>query len=89
MGLHESIFYFWYILLHYKTTCVPGKDNNNIRWYSWITKMALNRNTEEKEEEERNILSAIHSLKFNFLVFHYAHPMKMLLIKYSLLCSMT
>jgi hypothetical protein len=59
---------------------MPGKDiNNNRRWYSRITKMALNRNVEENEEE-RDILSAIPSLKFNFLVFHYAHPLKMLLI---------
>jgi len=69
---------------------MPGKDiNNNRRWYSRITKMAVNRNIEEKEEEERGILSAIHSLKFNLLVFHYALPMKMLPIKYSLLHSVT
>ena len=67
---------------------MPGKYiNNNRRSYSRINKMALNRNTEEKEEEEGDILSAIHSLKFNFLVFHYAHPLKMLLLKYSLLRS--
>jgi hypothetical protein len=69
---------------------MPGKDiKNNIRWYSRITKMGLNMNIEEKEEEERNILSALHSLKFNFLVLHNVHPLKMLLIKYSLLCSIT
>jgi len=69
---------------------MPEKDiNNNRRWYSRITKMALNRNIEEKDEEEGDILSALHSLKFNFLVFHYAHPPKMLLIKYSLLHSIT
>jgi hypothetical protein len=51
---------------------MPGKDvNNNRRWYSRITKMALNRNIEEKDEEKRDILSALHSFKFNFLAFHY------------------
>jgi len=69
---------------------MPGKDvNNNRRWYSRITKMALNRNIEEKEEEKRDILSALHSLKFNFLAFHYVHQLKMLLIKHSLLRSIT
>jgi len=69
---------------------MPGKDiNNNRRWYSRITKMAVNRNIEETEEEERDILSAIHFLTFNFLVFHYEHPMKTLPIKFSLLCSIT